>query len=1532
MRTLRKVQAFLLVFSTAVLLLGAGGSVSNPHPVRAAPHQAGSLNLSPSSGPAGTSVSVSGTGWTNSNGPYKIFWNTKGGTELGSFNVSGGSFSTTVSIPSGASSGTHQIVACEGYTTEFESCSSSPFKVTPPTNTPVPPTITPIPSTPTSTFTSTFTPTPTLEACLDSAAVLSPEYSVDLGGAETTDLVIEVMYGGEGEPTVDFLFNNYDYEDPYTRWPDPEPGTNVEMEQDPTNPYRYVFTLKDVPLKRGQNDIYVVLSGSCAAPPEFYSNFENGAPYTPTPRADTCGGINFGTGTEVITFNSFSGYLDDLNEYGVVFGRLFDLYEPEAVLPRSGLYAGSSLGGGDFGHALHPIQMTFKQPLSAIGTYVGLEEVVDVDSEVTVVLTLYGLEGGTGSPVQLGTTSTSFPPEPTDIQHCLSFQAEEGDLITQASLEYVDAAGTSLVERRLMDDLTILLAEDAEVEDLPPEVTIENPEDGASIEEAELIARAVIDEDISLLDVDYRLNEGDWIDVPFSPDPASPSRHLTAVSLDADDLLYGRENTLEFRASDSARQEGTASVTFTYRSGAPVTVHDLDYDFTQSGVFDVEGFPSFLVAGKTGVLQVTGLPQIGGSLEPVSVDEAQLWMITDDDRRRLVLPHQRVGDEFEVVHPIPSGELELYYFIDGLSLHPAAYTFELVLKIEEETVYSEILGYPEFREIPPQYQFHAMVEDPLSGSGAAGFNAQMMEMPRLYPVSDGLALYGAPSTPTDPGIIYQVAPSVIDLPNGINPATGEETFAWDFIYDGPGNRARLNADKGVVDCNLDGVVDSTDRETKWLIGDGDGNFDTGTIDPPGHVQWDWNKPEDVNGDGVVTQDEIGLWVVEFIDLDGDGEWHDYTGSDRDLFSPGDPYHTYRDDNRNCQMDDSEKSSQAPGAQRKANAWGYVRRQAEMLMDEFAAANGLDRMATSAVFTDRRTSSLNVIGNCARGIVCWDTTRANSMVIAHELGHGWGIDHDSPRTFADGALNLKERRWIPEASTRNFMFWLVGNQPRENFASASSFQSLFDRGLGGWNYFGSSSSAAEPGGFLLASLLPRLQRQSTATFALYGSLSAEGELRIDQTRVYYQDLNPEQSNGPYRLVFLDQEGNTLDETSFSVVEEAVCDGCPEGEDTVAFEQPSVSVRASFPRETETVEIYHQDQLLRTLEVSLHAPEVEWDSPGSSTISRGQAAVLRWNGSDRDGDPLTYSLDYSVDGGSTWLPIASGLREPTYTWAFEDGPGGEHAVIRVTASDGFHSTRAESPALNLEKGSPSLSILTPSEGQEVGHRSTIILEAYAVDPEDGVLTGESLIWTDQNGDQLGSGAQVILEGYAQGEHTFTAAVVDQDANQAQQSVSVQVVESPPIPEAVVSGEIVLSSSTDTLAAGTCQPAKAAIQAEIPSEWEIEEVTLLIDREGVPGESIVMEPTAEGRYSAELSAPDDPEQATWTYAVIAAGKSGEFWSRPANLEIVNCAEEEAGQSPAEVGEDRPGILSRPILLAGVAATIVLLIAGAYWLVQKR
>jgi hypothetical protein len=62
---------------------------------------------------------------------------------------------------------------------------------------------------------------------------------------------------------------------------------------------------------------------------------------------------------------------------------------------------------------------------------------------------------------------------------------------------------------------------------------------------------------------------------------------------------------------------------------------------------------------------------------------------------------------------------------------------------------------------------------------------------------------------------------------------------------------------------------------------------------------------------------------------------------------------------------------------------------------------------------------------------------------------------------------------------------------------------------------------------------------------------------------------------------------------------------------------------------------------TRTVSAHAPAVQVIAPNGGEVLSGAMIPVTWSAADADGDPLTFSVLYSADGGSTWTAAATGL---------------------------------------------------------------------------------------------------------------------------------------------------------------------------------------------------------------------------------------------------------------------------------------------------
>ncbi|MFQ6125967.1 MAG: LamG-like jellyroll fold domain-containing protein [Candidatus Heimdallarchaeota archaeon] len=61
-------------------------------------------------------------------------------------------------------------------------------------------------------------------------------------------------------------------------------------------------------------------------------------------------------------------------------------------------------------------------------------------------------------------------------------------------------------------------------------------------------------------------------------------------------------------------------------------------------------------------------------------------------------------------------------------------------------------------------------------------------------------------------------------------------------------------------------------------------------------------------------------------------------------------------------------------------------------------------------------------------------------------------------------------------------------------------------------------------------------------------------------------------------------------------------------------------------------------------------------------------IQWNATDLEGDPLTYTISYSPNGGDTWTQLASEVTGTSYHWDTSGVQVGENYLVKIEASDG------------------------------------------------------------------------------------------------------------------------------------------------------------------------------------------------------------------------------------------------------------------------
>ncbi len=145
------------------------------------------------------------------------------------------------------------------------------------------------------------------------------------------------------------------------------------------------------------------------------------------------------------------------------------------------------------------------------------------------------------------------------------------------------------------------------------------------------------------------------------------------------------------------------------------------------------------------------------------------------------------------------------------------------------------------------------------------------------------------------------------------------------------------------------------------------------------------------------------------------------------------------------------------------------------------------------------------------------------------------------------------------------------------------------------------------------------------------------------------------------------------------------------------------------------------------------------PGSSDVPAGEA--------------LTYAVLYSKDNGMTWNAIGAGITQTSYAVDFATIPGSSSALIKVLASDGFHTASDVSDRPFTVPAKPPVPVIvSPPAGAQFKVGEQIKLQGYAVDLEEDMVSSGSLSWTSNLDGALGTGGarEVTL---SEGTHTIT-----------------------------------------------------------------------------------------------------------------------------------------------------------------------------------
>ena len=208
---------------------------------------------------------------------------------------------------------------------------------------------------------------------------------------------------------------------------------------------------------------------------------------------------------------------------------------------------------------------------------------------------------------------------------------------------------------------------------------------------------------------------------------------------------------------------------------------------------------------------------------------------------------------------------------------------------------------------------------------------------------------------------------------------------------------------------------------------------------------------------------------------------------------------------------------------------------------------------------------------------------------------------------------------------------------------------------------------------------------------------------------------------------------------------------------------------------SIQLLADEMILAARKIGSAKPSIKIIEPVGKQ-SYDQSMKIRWTVSDSDlEDLLNYMIDYSYDDGKTWKNIIHGdSKVPIPTTIQEYLVQNPNALagsigksrIRITVSDGFHTSVTTTNAFTVASRKPIARIIAPAIGASFDAGSNIPFIGIGQDTEDGSLGDKSLSWK-LNGVTLGAGSNLNINDIRPGAHVVELKATDSSGNTAVQT---------------------------------------------------------------------------------------------------------------------------------------------------------------------
>jgi hypothetical protein len=179
-----------------------------------------------------------------------------------------------------------------------------------------------------------------------------------------------------------------------------------------------------------------------------------------------------------------------------------------------------------------------------------------------------------------------------------------------------------------------------------------------------------------------------------------------------------------------------------------------------------------------------------------------------------------------------------------------------------------------------------------------------------------------------------------------------------------------------------------------------------------------------------------------------------------------------------------------------------------------------------------------------------------------------------------------------------------------------------------------------------------------------------------------------------------------------------------------------------------------------------PAVTIQTPAAgATYAQGEAISFTGSAIDPEYGTLT--------GASlVWTSSLDGQIGTGGSFTRDDLSAGTH-TITLTATDPRGAVGTVSVTITVSGNQvPVVTLSAPANGADFSIGVTITFTGSATDPEDGALTGISLVWTSNIEGQIGTGGSFTRDDLSAGIHTITLTAADSQGSTGTQSITITV----------------------------------------------------------------------------------------------------------------------------------------------------------------